>query len=375
MMEYKKLGNICNIVSGGTPSRSKSQYWDNGNIPWIKIRDIKSKYIEDSEEFITIEGLNNSSAKLLTKGTVLYTIFATLGEVGILKIDACANQAIAGLTVKDETKILPEYLYYYLKSKKNIVNKLGRGVAQNNINLSMLKEFEIEVIDIVKQNNIIKTLNYVDDIIKFKSLELKQLDELVKARFVELFGTLDNPTFNYNKSTLGELCYKITDGKHGGCSLIQGSNRYFVGAREIYDDKVHYENAPEISVDDFEKDYRRCNVEVGDFLIVNTGATIGKSAIATDKRTKHTLLQKSVALLKLNQDLLNPEFLKWCYRINTRMYLVESSSAQPNLLLSKIKATEIYVPPIELQNQFADFVKEVDKSRFIIKSMIKEGLL
>ena len=375
MMEYKKLGNICNIVSGGTPSRSKSQYWDNGNIPWIKIRDIKSKYIEDSEEFITIEGLNNSSAKLLTKGTVLYTIFATLGEVGILKIDACANQAIAGLTVKDETKILPEYLYYYLKSKKNIVNKLGRGVAQNNINLSMLKEFEIEVIDIVKQNNIIKTLNYVDDIIKFKSLELKQLDELVKARFVELFGTLDNPTFNYNKSTLGELCYKITDGKHGGCSLIQGSNRYFVGAREIYDDKVHYENAPEISVDDFEKDYRRCNVEVGDFLIVNTGATIGKSAIATDKRTKHTLLQKSVALLKLNQDLLNPEFLNWCYRINTRMYLVESSSAQPNLLLSKIKATEIYVPPIELQNQFADFVKEVDKSRFIIKSMIKEGLL
>ncbi|RGG10472.1 restriction endonuclease subunit S [Coprobacillus sp. AF27-24BH] len=372
MMEYKKLGNICNIVSGGTPSRSKSQYWDNGNIPWIKIRDIKSKYIEDSEEFITIEGLNNSSAKLLTKGTVLYTIFATLGEVGILKIDACANQAIAGLTVKDETKILPEYLYYYLKSKKNIVNKLGRGVAQNNINLSMLKEFEIEVIDIVKQNNIIKTLNYVDDIIKFKSLELKQLDELVKARFVELFGTLDNPTFNYNKSTLGELCYKITDGKHGGCSLIQGSNRYFVGAREIYDDKVHYENAPEISVDDFEKDYRRCNVEVGDFLIVNTGATIGKSAIATDKRTKHTLLQKSVALLKLNQDLLNPEFLKWCYRINTRMYLVESSSAQPNLLLSKIKATEIYVPPIELQNQFADFVKEVDKSRLEVQKSLKK---
>ena len=375
MMEFKILGDICNIVSGGTPPRSKSQYWDNGNIPWIKIRDIKSKYIEDSEESITIEGLNNSSTKLLAKGTVLYTIFATLGEVGILKIDACTNQAIAGLTVKDETKILPEYLYYYLKSKKNIVNKLGRGAAQNNINLSMLKSFEIEIIDIIKQNNIIRTLNYVDNLIKLKSRELELLDELVKARFVELFGTLDNPTFNYNKSTLGELCYKITDGKHGGCSLIQGSNRYFLGAMEIYDDKVHYENAPEISVDDFEKDYRRCNVEVGDFLIVNTGATIGKSAIATDKRTKHTLLQKSVALLKLNQDLLNPEFLKWCYRINTRMYLVESSSAQPNLLLSKIKATEIYVPPIKLQNQFADFVKEVDKSRFIIKSMIKEGLL
>ena len=120
MMEFKILGDICNIVSGGTPPRSKSQYWDNGNIPWIKIRDIKSKYIEDSEESITIEGLNNSSTKLLAKGTVLYTIFATLGEVGILKIDACTNQAIAGLTVKDETKILPEYLYYYLKVDQGI---------------------------------------------------------------------------------------------------------------------------------------------------------------------------------------------------------------------------------------------------------------
>ena len=185
------------------------------------------------------------------------------------------------------------------------------------------------------------------------------------SRFVELFGTLDNPVQAFKKATLKELCNKITDGKHGGCTQEEGTERYFVGAREIYDDEVHYDTAPEINVAEFEKDYKRCNLEIGDFLIVNTGATIGKSAIATDSRTQHTLLQKSVALLKVKQEMLNPVFLRWCYRVNTRMYMVESASAQPNLLLSKINATEIYVPDIELQNQFADFVAQVDKLKFL----------
>ncbi len=108
----------------------------------------------------------------------------------------------------------------------------------------------------------------------------------------------------------------------------------------------------------------KSNIEIGDFLIVNTGATIGKSAIATDERTEHTLLQKSVALLKVKKELLNPVFLRWCYRVNTQMYIVESASAQPNLLLSKINSTVIYVPDMELQNQFADFVHQIGKSKF-----------
>ena len=184
---------------------------------------------------------------------------------------------------------------------------------------------------------------------------------------------MDNPSQEFAKATLKELCNKITDGKHGGCKAEEGTERYFVGAREIYDDEVHYNTAPEINIDEFEKDYKRCNIEIGDFLIVNTGATIGKSAIATDERTEHTLLQKSVALLKVKKEVLNPVFLKWCYRVNTQMYIVKSASAQPNLLLSKINATVIYVPNIELQNQFVSFVEQVDKSKVIDINIILKG--
>lgn len=187
IMEYTSIGESCSVVSGGTPSRSKNEYWENGNIPWIKIGNIKSKYVNEYDELITEQGLNNSSAKLLKKGTILYTIFATLGEVGILDIEACTNQAIAGINITDP-RITTDYLYYYLKSKKDYVNNIGRGVAQNNINLTTLKNFEIPLIDVDKQLNIVEILEKVERMICLKEKEIDDLDLLIKARFIEMFG-------------------------------------------------------------------------------------------------------------------------------------------------------------------------------------------
>lgn len=262
------------------------------------------------------------------------------------------------------------YLYYFLKNYnfKNIIS----GSAQPQITRQGLNKVYVRYYSPTKQKQIVSRLKCISTIIELKKIELNKFDDLIKARFIEMFGTLDDPVDEFEKATLKKLCNKITDGKHGGCTSEEGTQRYFVGAREIYDDEVHYDTAPEINVEEFEKDYKRCNIEIGDFLIVNTGATIGKSAIASDERTEHTLLQKSVALLKIKKDKLNPVFLKWCYRVNTRMYMIQSASAQPNLLLSKINGTVIYVPSIELQNQFADFVQQVDKSRFVLdESIIK----
>ena len=108
-----RLGDICKIQSGGTPSRSTLEYWNNGTIPWVKISDFEGKYLFGTTECISQRGLDNSSAKIFPKGTILYTIFATLGEVCILDIDAATNQAIAGLQIIDEN-IIQDYLYYYL---------------------------------------------------------------------------------------------------------------------------------------------------------------------------------------------------------------------------------------------------------------------
>ena len=179
-----------------------------------------------------------------------------------------------------------------------------------------------------------------------------------------MFGDpVSNPR-GWKIKTLNEICRKITDGKHGGCQVDDKSDYYFVGAREIFDLNIHYETAQKITKQDFEKDYKRCNLEIGDFCIVNTGATIGKTAIAKDERTTHTLLQKSVALLKVKPEEIISLYLQYSYITNESMYKVESASAQPNLLLSKIRETKLMVPPLSLQNDFATFVQQIDKSKF-----------
>ena len=272
-----------------------------------------------------------------------------------------------------DVKCKPKYLYYLLKGNQSNLMKLRSGACMPNIKKSDLGNFKfIYDNDVIHQDKIISIFDNLTNVIYFYEKQIKYFDNLVKARFIELFGTVRENPYKYPTATLKEVCYKITDGKHGGCEQEENSGYYYIGAREIYDGKIHYDTAPQIKYTDFSKDYRRCNIEQGDMVIVNTGATIGKSAIASSSLTERTLLQKSVALIKVKPNIISVEFLRYCYMANPSMYMVESASAQQNLLLSKINTTVIYLPPIGLQQKFADFVHQVDKSRFDIKKSITE---
>lgn len=181
--EKVKLGDLCNVCSGGTPKRSVPEYWNEGSIPWVKISDISSKFVSSTEEQITEAGLKGSSAKLLAPGTLLYSIFASIGAVGILKIPAATNQAIAGLSIRTD-RIERDYLYHYLKSQEALAKSSGRGVAQNNINLTILRGMEIPVPAIDEQRIIVEQLEMVAAQIKQAETQIAKLDSLVKSRFV-----------------------------------------------------------------------------------------------------------------------------------------------------------------------------------------------
>jgi len=193
-----KLRDIAKeIKSGGTPSRKNKKYWENGTIPWVKIQDISEEgYVNDTEEKITEKGLSNSSAKLLPKGTILFTIFATIGRVGILNIDAATNQAIAGIIPKKDYD--RKYLYWVLRKFGEELTQKGRGGAQNNVNLTFLKNLRISIPfrdnqpDIEKQKEI---ANYLDSVYeKIKTLKEKnqnqiaQLEEMKESILDEMFN-------------------------------------------------------------------------------------------------------------------------------------------------------------------------------------------
>ena len=368
-MEYVKLEEICTIVSGGTPSRSKPNYWNNGNIPWIKIKDMKSKYIDSAEEFITEEGLNNSSTKMLKRDTILYSIFATLGEVGILKIDACTNQAIAGLSLKEDSNILKEYLYYYLKSKKKDVNNLGRGVAQNNINLSLLRKFRIPVIPLHQQEKIIGVLDNVSNTINNYEREIYLLDELVKARFVEMFGDLRVNDKGWKYYKLDELTELITDGEHATPKrTTQGI--YLLSARNVLNHQLSLEDVDYIDYDEFSRISRRIIPREGDVLISCSGS-IGRCCVVP-KNIKFQMV-RSIALLRFKSNI-NPVFAEYMITSDYLQDQINKSktvSSQANLFQGKIKSLKGVVPPLELQNQFASFVQEIDKSRSRIQKSLE----
>ncbi len=357
-----KLGEYASFIMGQAPASSDCNT-DGVGTPFVKAGQF-GKSVPIIDEWTT-----NPLKMASSEDVLICVVGATSGKLN-RGVDCAIGRSVAA--IRPNREAIRDYIYYGLHPWIQRLRGGSQGSAIGVITKDMLDVVEMPFPDVKCQKEIVQILSSIECIIQKREVELGKLDELIKARFVELFGTLDNPSQEFEKATLKELCNKITDGKHGGCAQEEGTDRYFVGAREIFDDEVHYETAPQINIEEFEKDYKRCNVEIGDFLIVNTGATIGKSAIASDIRTEHTLLQKSVALLKVKREVLNPVFLKWCYRVNTKMYLVENASAQPNLLLSKINSTVIYVPDISLQKQFAGFVEQVDKSKVAVQKSLDE---
>ncbi len=315
-----------------------------------------------------------SKNKLIHKNTLTVGMGSVQIDIGILTEDRTFSVSPAYHTYKI-AGVNSEYLRYCLECRNQDMFSrfVKRGSRQGKtIDLKRWLTYEIPVHDENRQQEIVDRLNRISKMIEKRQEQLAKLSELAKSRFIELFGTVKDNPYHFPTATLKDVCHKITDGKHGGCEQEADSGYYYVGAREIYDGVIHYDTAPQITYADFAKDYRRCNIEQGDMVIVNTGATIGKSAIASSPLTERTLLQKSVALIKVKTDVISAEFLRYCYMANPSMYLVESASAQPNLLLSKMNATVIYLPPIELQEQFAVFVEQTDKSKLAVQKSLQE---
>lgn len=367
MMEYLVLKDVCRIKMGQSPE--SSSYNESGDgIPFFQGN------ADFGERYPVTRIWCTEPTKIANAGDILISVRAPIGALNYAREVCCIGRGLAAIT-PDSSKFSTEFIFWLLKGKNAELNSKGTGSTFKAIGRKVLEDTMIPDYGFEQQHACAVNLEKVYAVIQMRRQELLKLDELIKARFIEMFGTLEWPANDFPRDILKNLCYKITDGKHGGCTQEDGTGRFFVGAREIYDDAVHYDTAPQINVEEFEKDYKRCNVEKGDFLIVNTGATIGKSAIAIDDKTEYTLLQKSVALLKVKYSVLHPVFLKYCYIVNDKMYRVESASAQPNLLLSKIKATEIYVPPMQLQEQFVAFVAQVDKSKIEVQKSLDEAQL
>ena len=364
----------CISIVGATPSKF------HGTKKYVSTGAVATTEIDESEVVeVTYEDRPSRANLSAEAGDILFAKMQGTRKTLLLDSETEENIYSTGFyAVRANPEVITtECLYYLIDSELFLAQKDKNcsGATQKAITNGGMAKIEISVPALSEQGILVNKLKHLTQLIADKKKQLNLFDEIIKSRFIEMFGTLSCNEHHYPMCALKYACRKITDGKHGGCEQEYNSGYYYVGAREIYDGEIHYGTAPQIVRGDFEKDYRRCNIEQGDFVLVNTGATIGKSAIAKHPLTERTLLQKSVAMFKVKTELISAVFLKCCYDANPEMYTVKSASAQPNLLLSRINSTQIYLPPIELQRQFAAFVEQTDKSKSVVQKALDEAQL
>ena len=368
-----KLGDICTIQSGGTPSRSNKDYWDNGTIPWVKISDFSGKYLDHTSEKITQAGLDGSSAKIFPKGTILYTIFATLGETCILDIDATTNQAIAGLKLNDDSVLL-DYLYYYLLSKKEYVNEIGRGVAQNNINMKILREMEIGIPPKEEQDKITDVLNKVYELIALRKEQLAKLDQLVKSRFIELFGDMLLNEMEWEESpleSLADVVSGITKGrKVRETDLVEVP---YMAVSNVKDGYIDWTTVKTIMATKQEiEQYRLLPYDV---LMTEGGDPdkLGRGAVIVAP-LENSIHQNHIFRVRLQTEKILPVFFsEYLQHQKAKRYFLRSAKQTTGIAsinMKQLRALPVLVPPLELQEQFVTFVEQTDKSKLAIQQSL-----
>ncbi|WP_335932911.1 restriction endonuclease subunit S [Fusobacterium polymorphum] len=368
-IQYKKLGDICDFISGGTPSKSKIEYWKDGKIPWIKISDFKKKYIKISDEKITKSGLENSSAKILKKGTILYTIFASVGKVAILDIEATTNQAIVGIDLKENNLLDKDFLYYFLCSIENNIKKQARGVAQNNINISILKNISIPILSMSLQKNIVKTLKKLEDILEnFKQKKLL-INFLNKSLFTRMFGDIRTNSKNWEIKNLDSIYY-IRSSKRIFEKDYKKEGVPFFRSKEIVELSNSKNIIPEIyiSFDKYEELKKASGIPLKDDLLITAVGTIGKIWKVNYEKDFYFKDGNLIWLQLKNKNQFNTLSLKRILEdsIKNEKENLASGSAYNALTIDKLKKFNIIMPPIELQNKFAERVEKIEKLSFNI---------
>ena len=279
-----------------------------------------------------------------------------------------------GLVAKQEV-LLPRYLYYFCRNYD--FERLNKAVTIPSLTKSDLLKIELVLPSLRIQEEVVNRLLKIEAVIQLRQKQLQKLDELVKARFVELFGDPVTNPMGWSETTIGEECFYIKDGPHKSLPDIGKENggHPFISVRNIVNGYIDFSSARYISDEDYADAIKKCHPEKGDMLYSKGGTTGIAKLIDIDEKFANWV---HVAVLKFDKSKLNGIFFEnmlngaYCYEQSQRL---TKGIANRDLVLSAMAQIHIYRPPIELQNQFAGFVKQVDKSKVAVQKALDETQL
>lgn len=259
-----------------------------------------------------------------------------------------------------------KYLYYALRYAK--IPNTGY-----NRHFKWLKEIKIVYPDDNKQAAIVEILDKVSTIIEIQKQQLQKLDELVKSRFIELFGDPKQNPKGYPVKEFDEISVLITDGEHATPRRTD-KGIYLLSARNILNHALQLDDVDYIDEEEYTRIARRVVPQAGDVLISCSGS-IGRCCVVPEELRFQMV--RSAALIRF-VDTVKPVFAEWLItsdELQRQISMSATQSSQANLFQGKIRKLRGYVPPMELQEQFAAFVEQTDKSKFAVQQALDKAQL
>ena len=376
-MNLIKVKDFADVATGGTPSTKRDDFWVGGEIPWLNSGELNQDIITTSKNFITKEGLNNSSTRMMPPDTVLIALTgATTGKVGYLTFEACANQSVTGIL--PSLNHVPKYVYYYLNSIRSKVLDDAYGGAQPHISQGYVKNINIPLPPIGEQKQITAILDAADELRQKDKALIAKYDELTQSLFLNMFGDpVTNPK-GWDEIKLSEVCQKITDGTHHSPEP-QSEGFPYVTAKHVKAFHLAFDSKPTFVNGDAHREiYKRCSPEFGDVIYIKDGATTGVACLNTFEQPISLL--SSLALIKTSRDKLNPQYLiHWLNHSGVKEKLISqfmSGAAIQRYTLKKISSFILPVPGISLQDKFASYIQVIETQRIVAsKSLYKSESL
>lgn len=373
-MEKVRLGEVCKIQGGYA---FKSNQFQKNNIPIIRIGNIQeNKVLIDRNICYTKEFLNCHPEFEIKNGDLLIAMSgATVGKVGIYssKERALLNQRVGKFIITD--KIDSRYLYFLLLSplfEKFILNN-AFGCAQPNISNKQIEKFRFYKYSIEKQREIANKLDKVQEIIGLRKKQKEELDKLIKLQFVEMFGTIYDNKNNYKIKQLKEVFSIIKDGTHSTPTYTEDkiNGIKFLSAKDVASGTINWNNIKYIPVELHNELSKRVKPQKNDILLAKNGTT---GVCAKVNKDEVFDIYVSLALLRANAGYSIDYLVQAINNDMTKEQFDRSLKGVgvPNLHLGEIEKTKIIVPPIELQNQFAAIVKQINNQKFILEKSLKE---
>ena len=365
---YKKLGEVCEVVSGSTPKTNVPEFWGNGHY-WITPAEIDDAtvYINKTERQITDAAIDKTHLQLLPIGTVLLSSRAPIGKVAITDTEMYCNQGFKNCICSDA--IYNKFLFYFLKYKKNYLNSLGRGATFKEISKSIVEKVAIPLPPLSEQQSIVAELDKINELISLKKAQLSDLDSLAQSIFYDMFG---DPIVNekgWEVKKLGEvteptigLTYKpdnvTSDGT--GTIVLRSSN--------IQDSKLDFEDVVRVNMLIKDNKY----VKDGDILMCSRNGSfrlVGKVAMI------HALSERMSygAFMTIIRSEYNPYLFGYFKTSAFREYLIQGKTTTVNqITVQMLKEIKLPIPPLSLQQEFAKRIELIEQQKAQISSTIKD---